>query len=65
MNDIEEESPDLKSRLLGAKKEKQFGVVDVVFIALIAVILCCSLVQRYWLSPVEIYGRSMNRTIDD
>ena len=45
MNDIEE-SPDLKSRLLGAKKEKQFGVVDVVFIALIAVILCCSLVQR-------------------
>lgn len=65
MNDIEEESPDLKSRLLGAKKEKQFGFVDVVFIVLIAVILCFSIVQRYWLTPVEISGRSMNRTIDD
>ena len=65
MNDIEEQCPDLKSRLLGAKKEKQFGVIDIVFIVLIVVILCFSLVQRYWFTPVEIYGNSMNQTIDN
>ena len=65
MNDIEQQCPDLKSRLLGAKKEKSFGVIDIVFIVLIAVILCFSLVQRYWLTPVEIYGNSMNQTIYD
>lgn len=65
MSDLEEQCPGLKSRLLGAKKEKSFGVVDIIFIVLIAVILCFSLVQRYWLTPVEIYGKSMNQTIDD
>lgn len=51
--------------LLGEEKEKAFSVIDIVLIAVIVLILCFSIVQRVWISPVNISGDSMNQTIDD
>lgn len=51
--------------LLGAEKEKMFSVTDIILIAVIVLVLCFSIVQRVWISPVNISGDSMNRTIDD
>lgn len=55
----------INDRLIGASKEKVFSFGDVLLIALIVVMLVFSVAQRVWISPVNIDGNSMNKTIDD
>ncbi|MCI6733509.1 MAG: signal peptidase I [Clostridia bacterium] len=65
-NDIKRiEKFKINDRLIGAPKEKVFSFADVVLIVLIVVMLAFSVVQRVWISPVNIDGNSMNKTIDD
>ena len=65
-NDIKRiENFKINDRLIGAPKEKVFSFGDVVLIALIVVMLVFSVAQRVWISPVNIDGNSMNKTIDD
>ena len=65
-NDIKRiENFKINDRLIGAPKEKVFSFGDVLLIALIVVMLVFSVAQRVWISPVNIDGNSMNKTIDD
>ena len=64
-NDIKRnENFKINDRLIGAPKEKVFSFGDVLLIALIVVMLVFSVAQRVWISPVNIDGNSMNKTID-
>ncbi len=56
---------NIDERLLGAPKEKPFGTIDIVLSVIIVLLLVFSVVQRVWISPVNISGSSMNATIDD
>ncbi len=53
-----------RKNLLGMPQEEKFTLFDVLLIVLIALLLINIFVQTVWLSPVEVSGTSMEKTLD-
>lgn len=53
----------LSSRLLGREECEETSVFDVMLLILAVLTLVYSFVQAFWLSPVNIIGDSMKRTV--
>lgn len=53
-----------RKNLLGMPQEEKTSLFDVILIVLIAVLLITIFVQTVWLSPVEVSGTSMEKTLD-